>query len=104
VLSIDPARHRVRVIGHLPHPLAHAAGAALGATFYVLGGRGDALDSQRAAIWAIDARTGRVRRAGRLPSALSDAGAIAAGRRILVAGGRDARGGVHRELWELAPR
>src|SRR5438094_929494 len=60
VLSVDPVRHRARVVGRLPVRLAHAAGAALGGTFYVLGGRGDALDGQRAAIWAVDPRTGRV--------------------------------------------
>ncbi len=40
------------LVATLPAPLAHAAGAALGSTFYVLGGRGDALAGQRAAIWA----------------------------------------------------
>jgi len=102
ILSVDPVRHRVRVIGHLPARLAHAAGAALGNTFYVLGGRGDATTSQRRGIWAIDPQTGRVRAAGRLPTALSDLGAVVAGDRLLVAGGRDAGGGVHRELLELA--
>jgi YVTN family beta-propeller protein len=92
----------VRVIGHLPARLAHAAGAALGNVFYVLGGRGDATASQRRAIWAIDPATGRVRPAGRLPTALSDLGAVAAGDRLLVVGGRDAGGGVHHELLELA--
>ncbi len=102
ILSVDPAHHRVRVIGHLPARLAHAAGAALGGVFYVLGGRGDATTSQRRAIWAIDPASGRVRPAGRLPLALSDLGAVAVGDRLLVAGGRDARGAVHGELWELA--
>jgi DNA-binding beta-propeller fold protein YncE len=102
ILSVDPARHRVRVIGRLPARLAHAAGAALGNTFYVLGGRGDATTSQRRGIWAIDPSTGHVRAAGRLPTALSDLGAVAAGDRLLVAGGRDAQGGVHRELLAFA--
>jgi YVTN family beta-propeller protein len=102
VLSVDPARHRVRVIGRLPVRLAHAAGAALGGLFYVVGGRGDAGDSQRRGIWAVDPASGKVRRAGRLPMALSDASAVAFGPRLLVAGGRDARGTVHRELLELA--
>ncbi len=102
ILSVDPARHRVRVIGHLPARLAHAAGAALGNTFYVLGGRGDATASQRRGIWAIDPATGHVRAAGRLPTALSDLGAVAAGDRLLVAGGRDARGVVHHELLAFA--
>ncbi len=64
ILSVDPADRRVRVIGHLPARLAHAAGAALGDTFYVLGGRGDATTSQRRGIWAIDPATGHVRAAG----------------------------------------
>ena len=102
ILSVDPARHRTRVIGHLPARLAHAAGAALGGLFYVLGGRGDGAASQRRAIWAIDPATGRVRPAGRLPTGLSDLAATAAGNRLLVAGGRDAHAGVHRELLELA--
>jgi YVTN family beta-propeller protein len=101
ILSVDPARHRVRVIGHLPARLAHAAGAAFAGRFYVLGGRGDAVNSQRLGIWAVDPVSGRVRAAGRLPLALSDLGAVACGPRLLVAGGRDARGTVHRELLEL---
>ena len=102
ILSIDPARHRVRVIGHLPARVAHAAGAVFGGVFYVLGGRGDGAASQRRGIWAIDPATGHVRPAGRLPVGLSDLGAVTAGDRLLVAGGRDAHGVVHRELLELA--
>jgi len=103
ILSVDPRRHRVRVIGRLPAPLAHAAGAALGPTFYVLGGRGDATGSQRRTIWAIDAK-GSVRRAGRLPVALSDLSAVASGGRLIVVGGRDRSGTVHGEVYALAPR
>jgi DNA-binding beta-propeller fold protein YncE len=103
VVSVDPVRHRARVIGHLPARLAHAAGAALDGTFYVVGGRSDGTASQRRGIWAIDPATGHVRPAGRLPTALSDLAATAAGGRLLVAGGRDAHAGVHRELLELAP-
>jgi DNA-binding beta-propeller fold protein YncE len=102
ILSVDPVRHRTRVIGHLPQRLAHAAGAALDGTFYVLGGRGDATASQRRGIWAIDPATGHVRPAGRLPTALSDLAATTAAHRLLVAGGRDAHAGVHREVLELA--
>jgi DNA-binding beta-propeller fold protein YncE len=103
ILSIDPSTHRVRVVARLPAPLSHAAGVALGGRFFVLGGRGDALDAQRATIWAVDPARGTLRRAGHLPIALSDLGATSAGHRVLVAGGRDARGGVHDELWSLAP-
>jgi N-acetylneuraminic acid mutarotase len=91
----------VRVIARLPHPLAHAAGAALGGVFYVIGGRGDALDGQRAAIWAIDPRSPRPRRAGRLPLALSDLAAVRTGDALLAVGGRDRRGRVHAEVWRL---
>ena len=67
IVSVDPASGRARTIGLLPQPLEHAAGAALGGTFYVFGGRGDALGSQRRAILAIDPASGRVRAAGALP-------------------------------------
>jgi hypothetical protein len=93
----------VRVVARLPAPLAHAAGAALDGTFYILGGRGDTTTAQRAAIWALTPG-GRLRRAGQLPVALSDLGAATAGAQILVAGGRDAQGRVHDELWKLAAR
>ena len=72
IVEVDPRTHRAAIVGHLPHPLAHAAGATLNGRFYILGGRGDAPDSQVAAIWAFDPRTRRLKRAGRLPLALSD--------------------------------
>jgi N-acetylneuraminic acid mutarotase len=103
VVSVDLAAHRARVIGHLPAPLAHAAGAMLRGTAYVLGGRGDATTSQRRTILAIDPATGRVRRAGHLPVALSDLSATSLRGRVMVVGGRDPAGKVHDEVWELAP-
>jgi N-acetylneuraminic acid mutarotase len=104
ILSVDPVAHKVRVIGHLPSRSAHGAGAALGGTFYVLGGRSDATNSQTRAIWAIDPVSGRVRPAGRLPVALSDLSVVAVGTRLIVVGGRDRAGTVHGEVLELAPR
>ena len=86
VLEIDPASHRVRVIARLPSVVAHAAGAVLDGTFYVLGGRGDTPNSQRATIWAVDLASHRLRRAGRLPRPLSDLAAVTVGHRIIVAG------------------
>ena len=68
-----------------------------------MGGRGDALDSARAAIVSVDS-SGRVARAGRLPVPLSDTGAATLGGRIVVVGGRDARGAVHDEVRVLEPR
>jgi hypothetical protein len=104
VLRFDPATGRTRRLGGLPQPLGHAAGVALRGTFYVLGGRGDALDSQRRTIRAIDQASGRARVVGRLPLALSDLSAVAFGGRILVVGGRDHRGRVHDRTLEFAPR
>jgi N-acetylneuraminic acid mutarotase len=103
VLSIDPATHRVRVIARLPRPLAHAAGAELGGLFYVIGGRSDALDGQRAAIWAIDPRSPRPRRAGRLPLELSDMAAVRTRGELLAVGGRDRLGRARAEVWRLRP-
>ena len=102
ILRFDPGSGRVRRIGTLPAPLTHAAGLALGGRFYVVGGRGDDLSSQRSAILSIDVASGRVRHAGRLPVALSDAGAASLGRNAIVVGGRDAQGIVHDEVWRLA--
>jgi hypothetical protein len=92
------------VIGHLPARLAHAAGAAIGGTFYVLGGRGDALDSQRSAILAVDPASGRVTRAGRLPEPLSDLSAASFPDHVAVVGGRDLLGHARDEIWSLRAR
>ena len=89
---------------HGLHPLTHAAGASLGGTFFVIGGRSDSLAGQTASILAIDPTTGRVHTAGHLPLALSDLGATTVGGRILAVGGRDAHGGVHDEIWTLEGR
>jgi hypothetical protein len=92
------------VLARLSGPLSHAAGAAVGGTFFVLGGRGDSLSSQRATILAIDPATGRVRQAGRLPVALSDLSATTVGGNIVVVGGRDPSGRVHGQVWTMQPR
>jgi hypothetical protein len=67
----------------------------------VIGGRGDDLASQRAAILAVDPATGRVSRAGRLPEALSDLSAASFPDHVTVVGGRDARGRARDEIWSL---
>ena len=69
ILSVDPAAHRTRVLGRLPVPLAHAAGATLG---------GISTSSAAVATRSRPARDDlgdrprdpRVRRAGRLPCAV----------------------------------
>lgn len=95
ILRFDPQTGKVTTIGKLPQAITHAAGASLGGTFYVIGGRGLSLTSQHATIYAVDPATGRVRVAGRLPTALSDIGAATTPKRALVVGGRDATGKVH---------
>ena len=77
---------------------------ALAGTFYVLGGRGDSLTSQRSTIYAIDPATGSIHSAGRLSAALSDLTAVASGGKVLVIGGRDASGRVHDRLLEYEAR
>jgi hypothetical protein len=98
VLRFDPRSGRVTRIGELAKPLTHAAGAGLGGRFYVIGGRGDAVDSASAAVRDVDPVTGRVRSAGRLPIALSDVGAANGLGGIVVVGGRDSAGRVHDEV------
>jgi hypothetical protein len=64
--------------------LTHAAAAGLGGKLYVLGGRGSALGSPSAGVWAVDPATGKVRRAGRLPVAVSDPAAVTASNGIAL--------------------
>jgi hypothetical protein len=94
VLRFDPRTRRVTQVARLPQPLTHAAAASLGGRLYVIGGRGPAVNSASAAIWAVDPSTGRVRAAGRLPVALSDLGAAATASGIVLIGGRDRAGRV----------
>ncbi len=88
IYRFDLDTHRVRQIGRLAHGVTHGGAAALGSTVYLVGGRGDLLDSQTTRVWGIDALTGRVRAAGRLPVPTSDAAVIASDGVILVAGGQ----------------
>jgi hypothetical protein len=98
ILRFDPRTGAITRIGRLARPLTHAAGAALGGRFYVIGGRGDAPGAVSDAIWSVDPAGGRVRRAGRLPVALSDVSAVSGPRGVLLIGGRDAAGRVHDEV------
>lgn len=98
VLRYRPGTNRVVPVARLRYPLTHAAGAAYGGRFYVIGGRGDTLDSASPAIWSVDAATGKVRAAGRLPAAFSDLGAAGGPQGILLAGGRDAGGRVSDQI------
>ncbi|MGH2856785.1 MAG: Kelch repeat-containing protein [Solirubrobacteraceae bacterium] len=102
IYRFDLTTHAVRRIGTLPHPTTHGNATTLGQTVYLVGGRGDSLDSQTDAIYGIDPLTGRVRRAGRLPRPLSDAAAVTIGGVIVVAGGQSPAG-VLASVGELVP-
>ena len=98
----DLTTHRVRTLGRLAHPVTHGEAATLGGFVYLIGGRGDSLDAQTAAIYAIDPRTGRVRPAGQLPHPTSDAAALTIGGAIVVAGGQSPAGTLA-AVGELTP-
>jgi hypothetical protein len=102
IYRFDPGSGRVRRIGRLPRPVTHAGAATLGSSVYLVGGRGDLLNSQSASVWSIDPLTGAVRPAGRLPRPLSDAGVLAVGDAIIVAGGLSSAGTVA-GVGELVP-
>jgi hypothetical protein len=69
----------------------------------VLGGRGDALDTQTRVILAIDPATGAFRRAGRLPAPTSDTAAVVVRGRILVFGGRSGSGTTSDRIVAVTP-
>jgi hypothetical protein len=98
VLRFDPRSGQVEQVAELRHPVTHAAGASLHGHFYVIGGRGDGVNSASAAVSEVDPSTDRVRAAGRLPVALSDAGAASEPGGIVVVGGRDSAGRAHNEI------
>ena len=87
IYSFDPATGSVRQIGKLPHPVTHGGAATLGSSVYLVGGRGDLLNSQTSSVLGIDPRTGAVKQVARLPQPLSDPGVLTVGNAIVVAGG-----------------
>ena len=102
IYRFDPSTGTVLQIGRLAQPITHAGAAALGSSVYLIGGRGENLDSQTSRVWSIDPSTGVVHAAGRLPRALSDAGVLSIGNAILVTGGRTTEG-TQAAVGELAP-
>lgn len=87
IYRVDLATHQVRRIGTLRHPITHGNAATLGSTVYLIGGRGNLLNSQTKEVWAINPVTGRATPAGRLPRPTSDAAVTTVGNAIVVAGG-----------------
>ena len=94
VYSFDPGSGGLSAIGKLPAPTTHAAGASIGTTAYVIGGRGSILNTPTTRIVAIDPATRKIRAAGTLSTPLSDLSAVGQGDFILLAGGRGPGGTV----------
>jgi N-acetylneuraminic acid mutarotase len=86
VLAVDPQTGRIRVVGSLPAPVAHAPLVALGRRLFLVGGT-DSSGSPLAQVLEIDPGSGNVSQVGTLPRPLADAAAVAAGSRIFVLGG-----------------
>ncbi|HET6817913.1 MAG TPA: hypothetical protein VFH66_11860 [Mycobacteriales bacterium] len=85
VQQVDLKTGRARIIGHLPHPLAHEGAAVLGDSVWLLGGRSH--DQLQSAIWRWDPTRRRAVAAGRLPYAVADAGVAVIGSTAYVLGG-----------------
>jgi outer membrane protein assembly factor BamB len=101
VLLFDPKTGQVSPLATLPHPLSHAAAAALGGFAYLIGGRG-ANGNPTREITSVDPSTGATAPAGEIPQAMSDSAAAAFTNSITVAGGRST-GGVLDNVLELTP-
>jgi N-acetylneuraminic acid mutarotase len=89
VRVFDPMTGRVRSIGRLLAPVAHAAAFASGGVVYVVGGR-DPADAPVARIEELDLTTGRSRLVRPLPGPVADAGVARIGDGALLIGGEGA--------------
>ena len=106
IQAIDPARHTVAVIGHLPEPLAGAAAMTVGHELFVAGGESPAARPRTAGlgttqlvpprlsrgstvstIWAFNPATKRLLPAGRLQVPVSHAGVAVIGSTAWLVGG-----------------
>lgn len=90
IQEIDPAQGTVRVVGHLPRAVSHAAAVVLGGRVYVLGGEENGTATDR--VWQFDPATGRVAAAPSLPLAVSGGAAVSTGRDAYLLGGTGAGG------------
>ncbi len=86
IQRIDTETGRVRVVGHLPGPLGHAAAVTIGSRILVAGGR-TGQTGQTSAMWWFSPRGGHLQRAGRLPSPLSDSAVVRRGGSVYLVGG-----------------
>jgi N-acetylneuraminic acid mutarotase len=103
VYSFNPSSGRLRALARLPYPVTHAAGASLGGSMLVIGGRGDGAVSQRHDILAVSP-AGAVSVAGALPRSLSDLAAVQSGESVILAGGRDSAGHTQSAILTVTPK
>ena len=101
IYSFDPENGRVTSIGQLPYGVTHAAGAPLGGSLLVIGGRGAAAGTQHSGILAVSP-SGTVTVAGTLSEGLSDVAAAAVDGRVILAGGVDRRGQLQSGLLRVS--
>jgi hypothetical protein len=101
IYSFDPEDGTVNSIGQLPYGVTHAAGAPLGGSLLVIGGRGAGAGTQHSGILAVSP-SGTVVAAGRLPQGLSDVSAAAVEGHVIVAGGVDRRGQLQSALMRVS--
>jgi hypothetical protein len=85
IQAIDPATGVVRLVGHLPHPIADATALLVGGELVLAGGRdrGRVLDE----LWLIGSGGRSVSNAGHLPYAVADAAGVTIGGVGYVIGG-----------------
>jgi N-acetylneuraminic acid mutarotase len=88
VQRFDPGTGKVKVVGSLPRPLAHAMAFAVNGNLYVAGGRHGS--TATAAIVRIDVTNARTTAVGSLPRPLSDAAVAAVDGRVWLVGGETA--------------
>jgi Kelch motif protein len=86
VFVFDPNTGKVRVLAHLPAPVAHAAAFTLGGDVYVVGGQ-DAAGNAVRTVTRIDPSTGAVSRLKPLAQPVSDAAVALLGDQAWLIGG-----------------
>jgi len=85
IQAVDPRTGAVRIVGHLPHGLAHASAFVIGGALLIAGGvtSGRAQDG----LWRLDPASGTVRQVGHLPYAVSDMAVAVVGATAYLIGG-----------------
>lgn len=97
ILSFDTSTGKVRTIGHLPVPVAHAAGFSLHGDAYVVGGIG-ASNEPLLTVTRIDPLSGDTAPQPPLPGPIADTAAAPGIDDAVLLGGDDGAGAVDRVL------